>query len=108
MARPRDEEFEQVVLAWHFKNGEVIKQTAEHFAIHRTTLGRWLAEFNDTSDYARERFYQETSMRKREYSVTFDWVDYKRLQEVEKRWDMSLEDVIIKILEIKMEGESNE
>ena len=101
MVRPRDPQFEADVLAWHFENNSSISETAKHFEIHRTTVGRWLAEYNNTDSYHRERFAQDTSNRVRiggSYSIDFHTFDYDRLFTLSTHWGLTINQTINQIL----------
>ena len=107
MVRPRDSKFEIKVLIWHFRNGETIKRTAEHFGIHRTTLGRWLAEAQGKEIYLRERFKKTNEWNTRRYIFQFNPFHYYLLDEIAKESDMEINKFITKIIVDTIEGVAN-
>ena len=107
MVRPRDSKFEMKVLIWHFRNGEIMTETAKHFGIHRTTIGRWLAEVEDKEIYLRERFKKTNEWNARRYMFKFTHFDHYRLNEIALDMNMEIDEVIVNIIRETVEGVGN-
>ena len=113
MVRPRDPQFEAEVLTWYYANNSTISQTAKHWKVHRQTVGRWIAEYEKTDAYSRERFNQDTSQRVRisdSYLIDFHSTDYDKLKLLSVKWNLTINETINQILfeTLNMDGEKNE
>ena len=111
MVRPRDAQFEADVLAWHYQNNSTQSHTAKVWGIHRQTVGRWLAEYENTDAYHRERFAQDASNRVRTrgtYSFELHSIDFERLSAISSQWEMDINETINEILKMALEMDGDE
>ena len=99
MVRPRNLELQQKVIQWYYANGELKGKTAEKFGIHRGTVGRWIAEYEELDTYQAER-----GIRQRDsdayygrFSMWFDLDDMEKLIELSMKAKVSISKLIVEI-----------
>jgi hypothetical protein len=100
MVRPRDKNKESEVIEWYYLHEENKGKTAKHFGIHRSTIGRWIAEFEGSKKYSFERGILKnrySGLESGAFSVWLNIDDVAKLLKIASNNDVTLSKLIVEI-----------